>query len=180
MLDIGAERIVDGGFDCVGAAAAEFLNQIADFTDDVAIIAGAAGHRVIAGIALQRVFAGVALQRIVGAAAQELVIAGIAGDDVRQRVAGAVDIGGAQQREVLDIGEGGDAIGDRRLDFVDIHACLDDLVGGVIDKVRVAAVAAGHAVDTGGAVEIVGADAAGQRVGIVAAIDRVIAIIAAQ
>ena len=63
-----------------------FGDDVAGVVDDVGVVAGAAGHCVGAGAAVDQVVAGIADKRVV------------------QRVAGAVDVAGSGQGQVLDIG----------------------------------------------------------------------------
>ena len=95
-------------------------------------------------------------------AAVERVVAAVAGDDVVEPVAGAVDVAAAGQGEVLDIG--GERVADRRPHRVDAFADgFRDDVADVVDDIGVVAEAADHAVGAGAAVERVVAGAAGER-----------------
>ena len=90
VLDVGVE---DPGQETVAAddeilAAAGQLEHLVAAVHHVDIVAGAAGHGVIAAVAVDLVGAGVALQHV-----------GAGG-------AGEGDGGGAEQRRVLDLGEG--------------------------------------------------------------------------
>ena len=108
----------------------------------------------------RRVDAGAAVHAVGAGKTGQKVVAGIADEHVGERIAGAIDGGGSQQGEVLDIADGVHAIGeaeaDRGLHRVGaIAAALLDHVADVVDHVGVVAQSAEHTV---------GADAAVQRV----------------
>ena len=87
VLDVGAERVADARLHRVGAFAWPLPSPCRRAASDhVGVVAGAADHGVVAG------------------AAVEHVVAGVAGERVVERVAGGVDVAGAGQRQVLDIG----------------------------------------------------------------------------
>ena len=95
---------------------------------------------------------------VVAAAALEEIGAGIAGDEVGEIVAGAVDVGRAGKRQVLDRALGVDRIGktepDRQLNRVGAAAAaLIDNVGNIIDNVKIVADVAVHIVGTKAAVD---------------------------
>ena len=118
------------------------VDHVAGVVDDIGVVAGAADHGVGAGAAVER------------------VVAAVAGDDVGERIAGAVDVGAAGQGQVLDIGA--ERVGDRRLHRV--GALVERLrhhVAGIVDDVGVVAGAADHRVGAGPAVKRVIARAAG-------------------
>ena len=130
----------------VGALAGGLDDDIAGIVDPIGVVARAADHPV--GIA----------------AAIEDIVAGVAGQDVGQAIAGAVDVGGARQRQVLD-GLPAEAEAHRALNRVGALACgLDDDVAGIVDPVGVVARTADHPVVFGTAVEDIVAGIAGQGV----------------
>ncbi|CAF0856079.1 unnamed protein product [Rotaria sp. Silwood1] len=160
VLDVGGQRVADGGRDGVGALACVLDDGVADVVDDVEVVAGTADERVGPCPAVQRVVASPAGQRVGGA---------VAGQHVVQRVAGAVDGRGAGQRQVLEVHA--ERPGDAGLHEVGAFAgVLGDGVGGGVDDVGVVADAARHRVVAGTAVEQVVAVAAGHRVVAVAAV----------
>ncbi len=111
-------------------------HDIADVVDDVGVVASAADHDVGAGTAV------------------EDVVTRVAGDAVVQGVAGAIEIGGAEQVQPLDVGAQG--VVDRAVDGVDFRGrgvCLDDHVADVVDVIAVVAGAANHGVRTTHAVK---------------------------
>ena len=143
--------------DRIGSPAGVLNDLVGGCAQDVGVVTEAARERVVTG------------------AAVEEIVPTIARDRVVQRVAGRVDVRGAGQRELLDVGDGRQRVGDGGHDR--IHAALDDAgrcgivrgrltddVAAIIDVVRVVAGAAGHRVRAGLAVEHVGAVIAGQRV----------------
>src|SRR5262249_37586851 len=67
------------------------------------VVAGPASHDVVTGAADDRVVAGPATDRVAPRTPRQGVIAVVAGDDVGQAVAGAVDVGGAGQHQVLEV-----------------------------------------------------------------------------
>jgi hypothetical protein len=96
-----------------------FDHRVAGIVDDIAVVAAEADHRVRAARAVQG------------------VVAGIAGDGLARRVAGAVDIAAARQRQVLDR-LAAQAEGDRAAYQVDATAArLDHDVARVVDRVGV-------------------------------------------
>src|SRR5690606_14285905 len=132
--------------------------------DDVGVVAVAAGHRIAAGAAIEIVGAEAATQRIVGI---------VAGDDVVEAVAGAVDVAGTDERQVFDIGS--ERIGDRGADFVGTLAGkFGDDVAGIIDHVGIGPQAADHRIGARAAVEHVGGGIAIERIGerVAGAVDR--------
>jgi hypothetical protein len=145
VLDIGAERVGERALDRVGALVHQFDHRVAGVVDDIGVVAGAARHRVGPG------------------AAVEAVRSAVAGQHVVERVAGAVDVGGAGQDQVLDIGA--ERVADRALDRVSalVHQ-LRHRVAGVVDDIGVVAGAARHRVGPGAAVEAVRPAVAGERV----------------
>ena len=86
VLDIGAQRVADAGLHRVGALVAAFRHHVAGAVHHIDVVARAADQGVVASAAI------------------EGVVAGIAGERVVQRVAGGIDVAGAGQRQVLDIG----------------------------------------------------------------------------
>ena len=85
ILDVGGKRPVDRRLDRVRALACAFRDDIASHVDDIGIVAEPAGHRVGVGTAIQH------------------VVAGVAGQHVRKLVAGAVDVGGSGENEILEV-----------------------------------------------------------------------------
>src|SRR5262245_54693533 len=163
----------------VGAAAGDFDEFVGVVGDDVGVSAAAADQRVVAGAAFQRVVAGAAVQR---------VVAGITGDPVGAGVAVGVDVRGAEELKLLDIGS--QIVGYRRLS--DIPAAtrrFRDDVRGDADDVGIVAGAAHHPVGTVAAVKRIVAVAAdqavdaqltGEQIPAEATVDRVVADAAAQ
>ena len=97
-------------------------------------------------------------------AAVEDVVAAVAGEAVVEPIAGAVDIAGAGQDQVLDLVL--EVVADRAVDDVGAAAGrLDDDVEAVVDEIGIVAAAADHGVAAGAAVEDVGARIAGEDVG---------------
>ena len=80
-----AKRVADARADGVGALARGFGHGIGGVVDDVGVVARAADQRVGAGAAIER------------------VVPRVAGQRVGERVAGAVDLAGAGQHQVLDV-----------------------------------------------------------------------------
>ena len=81
-----------------------------------------------------------------------------------RRIAGAVEVGGAGERQVLEVGA--ERIGDRGQHRVGAFAgILDHHVADIVDHVGVVAEPARHGVGTGAAVEDVVAGIAGEAVG---------------
>src|SRR5688572_12459010 len=119
----GEDR-VDSALRSVGESLAD---HIVDAIDEIGVITLAADQRVGTATAFER------------------VLAVIAGQDVRQAVAGGADIVGTGERDILDIGEGRETDGDRCARD-DVHAAvggLDDLVARVVHQVSIVALAAG-------------------------------------
>ena len=85
VLDVGAERVADAAC-TVSVPAPASRSPCRRRVDHIGVVAGAAAHGVGAG------------------AAVEHVVAGVAGEGVVEGVAGAVDVAGAGQRQVLDVG----------------------------------------------------------------------------
>ena len=147
VLDVGAERVGDRRLHRVGALVGRFRDHVAGVVDDVGVVAGAAV--------------------IVSAPAppSRVLLPLLPVSDVVERVAGAVDVAAAGQRQVLDIGA--ERVADRRLHRVGAFAeRLGHHVAGVVDDVGVVAGAAAHRVGAGAAVERVVAAVAGDDVGV--------------
>ena len=70
--------------------------------EDEAVVARTTSQPVVSGSAIQEVVAAAAVQGVVAGRAIQTVGAGIAGDDVVEGVARAIDVTGAQQRQVFD------------------------------------------------------------------------------
>ena len=170
ILDVQRQRVRDRGLDPVEPAGRGFDHAVAAVIDDVEIGTAATGHRIAAGTAVQRVVAQAPVQRVDAAKARQDVRAGVAGDGVALGRAGAVDVGGPGQGQVLDLrGQGVAAHGQHR-----VGAAFEDLdhhVARIVDDVSVIVPAADHAV---------GPDAAIQRIGPVTAKKRVVAVKAGQ
>ena len=86
VLDLGGDLVGDRGFDRVGAAAGGLDHHVEAVVDNIGIVADAALHGVGAG------------------AAVELVGARIADQHIHDGVAGAVDVAGSGQRQILQLG----------------------------------------------------------------------------
>ena len=101
--------------------------------------------------------------RVVAGAAIEHVVAGIAGQDVVERVAGAVD--GGRCRSASGSRHWRQRVADAALDRVGAFAELSvDHVAGVVDHIGIVAGAADQRVVAGAAVEHVAAGVAGEDV----------------
>ena len=122
----------------------------------------AAQHQIVAALPEQEVVAGQPAQHIVPA---------VPGDIVAEGVAGAVDVGGERQPEILEICTQG--VGDAAGDGVVLarRALVGDLIADIIDEIGVLALAAIHAV---------GAGATGEGVVAVIPRQRVVAVVAGQ
>ena len=137
IFDIGAEREGGGAADVVGALVGQLDHLIAGVLHHVGVVAGAAGQDVDACVVADR---------------------------VSERVAGAVDVAGAGQIQVLDIvgqrevNAGGDEIGA-------LARLLDHLVAGAVHVIVIVTGSAQHGVVAGAAVEIVAVEAAIQAIG---------------
>ena len=170
----------------VGALVGGFAHLFVEAIDEIDVAAvsagrlidaGAAGERVGALAAVQRILAAVAEQLIGVAEAVERVVAVIAVDFVGESVAGPVDVGGAGQGQVFDVGSEDKA--DRREHLVlPLVQGLGHLVKGIVDMILVVAGLAAHAVAAGSAVEQVVIRAALQRVAVRSAKELVIAVAA--
>ena len=146
VLESEAEGVGDRALHRVGALAEELVDGVAGIVDDIGVVAEAAAHEVGAE------------------AAVEDIVADVAGEGVGVVIAGAVDRGDAGEVEILDIGAEREA--DRAPDDVDAarRAGLDHHVADIVDDIGIAAVAAGHGVGAGAAVEHVDLAVAGQAV----------------
>src|SRR5262245_32746880 len=80
---------------------------MAELGDRVDAKAGVEHEAVVAGVAVHGVVAGTAGDRVIAAAAGQRVIAGAAGQRVGQGIAGAVEVAGADEDQVVDIGAQG-------------------------------------------------------------------------
>ena len=139
VLDVGPKPVADRRLHGVSAFVEGLRHHIAGILHDIGVAAGAAGEHVDAAVA---------------------------GDDVVEAVAGAVDVSGAGQGQVLDICA--ERVSDRRLHRVGAGADAGGFrhhIAGVVDDVGVVAGAADHSVGAAGAVERVGASVAGDGVG---------------
>ena len=166
-LDDGVGAAVDVEHDI--AVIAEAADQLVGAGAAIErVVAQAAGEAVVARLAGERVVARAAVDRVVARAGGHGVVAeqriddisgAVAGDDVVEFVAGAIDREPARQREVLDVGAqrpgdaGGDAIGA-------LARVLDGFVAEVVDDESVVAQAAFEGIFAGAAVELVVADVA--------------------
>src|SRR5204863_501768 len=65
VLDVGAQRVADGGVDGVSAFIGVLAQHVADIVDKVGVVAGPAGHRVGASAAIQNVVAGPTIEGVV-------------------------------------------------------------------------------------------------------------------
>src|SRR5262249_21200555 len=147
VLEIGAERVVDRGDDRVDALVQTFVHDVARVVDDIDVVALPARHgggtvaaieAVVAGAAVGHGAGAATVERVVADAASEAVVAVVSGDDVVERVAGAVDVAAAGQGEVLDIGAERGADGRAHL----VGAFVGGLghgVAGIVDDVDVVA-----------------------------------------
>jgi hypothetical protein len=93
------------------------------------------------------------------------IVAGVAGDEVGQRIAGAVDVATSGQGQILDIAA--DDEGDRAVDEIGAAgwAGLDDDVARLVHCVIIVAVAAAQGIGACAAVEPVIAAVAGDDIG---------------
>ena len=124
-----------------------------------------ADQQVVAGIQIDDdgIGAGATDYRVGAVAALKHVIAGVANDGVVQRVAGTVDIRGAGEFQVLDVGV--ERIGERCLDgVVAFIGALGHRVPGVVDDIGVIAGLAAHRIGTRAAIEKVAAFATDESV----------------
>ena len=148
------DGVVHGGQDHV--VAGRVADDIAHVVHGVDVIAGPAHH-------------GVGTDAPVNA-----VVAGIASDGVDLCVAGGIEVGGAGQGQVFNVGRQG--VRDRRVDGVGAGASLfQRRVGHVVHRIGVVARAAGQPVRAGAAVQRVVAVATKERVDAVAAVQGVVA-----
>ena len=88
-----------------------FADRIAEAVDEVDVVPGAAFHGIITETAGQRVIADTANERIVAGGTIKDIVAVVPGNRVVERIAGAIEIPGAGQRQVVDIGLGRQAPG---------------------------------------------------------------------
>src|SRR6185369_4875421 len=149
VLDFGPQRGGgQRGFDPVGTAESGFDHDIAGAVDDIDVVAQPTQHAVIARPADQAVVAGIAGQRVVAGAAIEGVVGSPTDQAVGQAVAGAAEGGHPGVGQILDIGDGGQAVGaERRFDAVAAFAeVLRDDVELAVDVEHVVAQTAGQAV----------------------------------
>ena len=145
VLDVGAQRVADAGLHRVGAFAGGFRHRVARRIHHVNVVAGAADHGVAAG------------------AAAEHVVAGVADEGVVERIAGGVDVAGAGERQVLDVGS--QRVADAGLHRVGARAGrFRHRVAGRVHHVGIIAGAAAHGVVASPAVEHVVAGVADERV----------------
>ena len=102
-FEVGPQGVGDGADDFIDVGRrAALRDHVGDIVDVVRVVALAADEAVGAGAAVQVVVAVVAGQGVVAGLAVQAVAARIAGDLVGERIALAVDVGGAGQRQVLD------------------------------------------------------------------------------
>ena len=128
----------------VGAVAAGLVGHVAGIVHHIGVVARAAKHRVSTGPAIQRVVAVKAGQRI---------DAGIAGEDVVQVIAGAIDGSCPGQRQVLDLANGMNRVERLKLmrDCTVSRAIATGLVNhvaSIVHHIGVVAQAADHRVGT--------------------------------
>ena len=95
VFEIGGQDEGHAGLHGVAAFSSGLNNLIGQGVDDIGVIAGAAGQGVGTGPAVQGVVAGQAAEAVIGT---------VAGQEVVQDVASAVDGVAAGEREVLDLG----------------------------------------------------------------------------
>ena len=104
--------------------------------------------------AAERIVAIAAGQAVIAAQAREAVVAAVAKNGIGERIARAVDCGGAEERQFFDVV--GKDMADRRGNAVITFAGrLDDLIAGVIDDIAVIADAPDQDIGTGAAIELV-------------------------
>ena len=146
VLDVAGQREGGPRVDGVHAVAGRLLDHVGRVVDPV---------RVVAGPALQRVDVGTPVEHV-GTA--------VADDQVARRVAGAVEVGLAQQFQVLQVGAQGEV--HRGAHSVGAFGrLLDGLVAQVVHEVGVVARPALQRVGPRAAVDQVVADVAGDAVG---------------
>src|SRR5262245_6562755 len=171
-----ATRVADRGLHKVDAAAAVFGNLVAGIVDHIGVVSGAAGHLVRPAAAVERVIAAAAREYVAAARAVENIGRAIAGQRVGECVAGAVG-GGPKQDQLFEIGT--ERVVDRRFYAVDARASgFRNLIADLVDDIDVVAVAAGHPIRAGVAVQRVVAVAADERVVAGAAAEHVVAAVA--
>ena len=147
FLDIGGEGVADRGLDQIVALVGILDHHVADIVDHVG---------VVAGTALESVGACLAVEGVVASHAIQVVAPGRAGDRIVLIIADAIEIIGADQRQLFDIcgqdvaGAGGDGI----RPFTGV---FDDHIVRVVDHVLVVAGAAHHRIGAAAAIEHVGA-----------------------
>src|SRR5262249_7432275 len=101
VLEVGAQRVVDGAGHLVGAGVGRFGHLVAAGVDGIAVVAGAAGHDVGAEPAVQRVGAVAPADGVVALRAGDLRAA--AGDACQDDEVGPGEIGQAGSDAVVDL-----------------------------------------------------------------------------
>ena len=154
VLDMGRQLMTDRGLDAVLAFVSRLDHEVAGVVDHIDVVVRSAFHPVCAESAIEA---------IVARPAVEAVGAGVAEQNIVEGVARAVDIPGARQGEVLDMGR--QFMTDRGLDAVMPFADrLDHEVAGVVHHIDVVVRSAFHPVGAQAAVEAVVALEAAQLV----------------
>ena len=134
-LHIGRGHALDRGDDA-GAVDGDMDGVVArgpGHREGVGVRAAVDRVDAVADGVLDQVVAGAAVDGVVAEPAGERVAAAVSGDDVVEPVAGAVDVGGPGQGEVLDVGAEREA--DRRLHRVGaLVGVLGHHVAGIVDR----------------------------------------------
>ncbi|MNZ61808.1 hypothetical protein D3C78_799090 [compost metagenome] len=101
VLQMGTQGVVDGALDGVLALVGQLAHAVAETVHHVGVVTDTTEHGVVAGTAIQQVVAVIADQGVVALQAQQTVVAVIADHLVVERIAGAVEVGCAQQAEIF-------------------------------------------------------------------------------
>ena len=167
MLAEVAQGEVDSAFDCVEAFIGQFHNAVARTVHIVGVVVGPASHLIVAGIIHEDVIAGAAQQGVVPPGSVQSVVAAVAGNGVGQAIARAVDVGVAEQFQVLQVlAEVAQGEADGTLVRVEtLIGQFNDAVARIVHIVGVVVGPARHFVRSGTAVKDVIACQAGELVG---------------
>src|SRR5205823_6378260 len=131
--------VVDGGEHRIGARVQRFADHISGTVRRVGVVTGATAHGVVAGTSAERRGAGTTCQN---------VHATVAGDDIGEGVARAVNIGRAGQLQIFYIGSKGVVDGREHLVGARVQRFADH-ISGTVRRVRVVTNATAHGVVTG-------------------------------
>ncbi len=160
ILDIVTKRVVKRRLNCIGACVCLFDHRVIG-VNNVGVVTRATDQSVSSGATIQH------------------IVTGVPGNDIVQRVAGAVDQGGPEQGEIFDIVS--QCIGDPGLSRVSsLTRQFGDDVTHIVDNVNVVAQTAGQRVGVSPAVEQVIAEVAVERIAATIAVNLVMAFPANQ